>query len=374
MQKSVKENAAWDEDKITGKTKQELQRLRVPSIERSKMSFSGNERNHLFMNKQGESFSDVSSLSGLDEIADSRSFAIWDFDRDGLQDIVLANVNSPVLRLYRNQLGDHSDETADTGNFVAFRFVGGNKTSSHSTEFSNRDGIGAKVVLSFDEYSTVRENRCGEGLAAQNTKVIHFGIGNQDVVPAVQVQWPSGKQQKIESIPAGKLVTVFENPAESPDESGFLVADYKLAKQPPRREAEEYQKDIFATGQATGSGLRLYVSFASWCDNCKKHLTQIELLRNHFDEDALELIAVPIDSNDVASVLADYQEKFKPAFKPIGPWTPKNSNGFNKLIREHLNCDLFPASIITDGKGTVLKAFAGVPTISEVIEARSLGK
>ena len=78
MQKSVKENAAWDEDKITGKTKQELQRLRVPSIERSKMSFSGNERNHLFMNKQGESFSDVSSLSGLDEIADSRSFAIWD--------------------------------------------------------------------------------------------------------------------------------------------------------------------------------------------------------------------------------------------------------------------------------------------------------
>ena len=373
MNVGVKENTAWDEDKITGKSKQELQRLRVSSVERSKMSFSGNERNHLFMNRQGESFSDVSSLSGLDEIADSRSFAIWDFDRDGLQDIVLANVNSPVLRLYRNQLGEHADETVDTGNFVAFRFVGGNKKSTPDAEFSNRDGIGAKVVLSFDQYSTVRENRCGEGLAAQNTEVIHFGIGDRDLVPMVEVRWPSGKKQKIESVPAGKLVTVFENPTESPDESGFLVADYKLAKRPANREPEEYQKGIFATDQATGSGLRLYVSIATWCDNCKKHLAQVEMLRNHFDESELELIAVPIDPNDVDSVLADYQEKFKPAFKPFGSWTPKDSNNFNKLIRKQLNCDLFPASIITDGNGTVLNAFPGVPTISEVIEAKGLG-
>ena len=67
-------------------------------------SQSGNERNHLFMNQKDHELKDVSLISGLDSIADGRANAIWDFDRDGFQDIVLVNANNPLLQLFHNQL------------------------------------------------------------------------------------------------------------------------------------------------------------------------------------------------------------------------------------------------------------------------------
>ena len=45
-------------------------------------SWSGKERNHLFLNRSGEQFEDLSALSGLDHIADGRVFAVLDLDRD----------------------------------------------------------------------------------------------------------------------------------------------------------------------------------------------------------------------------------------------------------------------------------------------------
>ena len=60
-------------------------------------SFSGYERNCLFLNRAGKQFTDVSLISGLDNIADGRTFVYWDYDRDGWQDIALVNANSPLL-------------------------------------------------------------------------------------------------------------------------------------------------------------------------------------------------------------------------------------------------------------------------------------
>ena len=66
------------------------------------VSHSGHERNRLFLNRAGEQFVDVSGVSGLDDAADGRSFALLDFDRDGWLDIAVVNANAPLLRLYRN--------------------------------------------------------------------------------------------------------------------------------------------------------------------------------------------------------------------------------------------------------------------------------
>ena len=50
-------------------------------------SQTGNERNHLFLNRAGARFVDISPLSGMDTPADSRTFVLWDYDRDGWQDV-----------------------------------------------------------------------------------------------------------------------------------------------------------------------------------------------------------------------------------------------------------------------------------------------
>ncbi len=68
------------------------------------MSFSGKERNRLFLSRNAKQFVDLSAISGLDNIADSRVFVVWDFDRDGWQDIAVANSNAPLLSIYRNEL------------------------------------------------------------------------------------------------------------------------------------------------------------------------------------------------------------------------------------------------------------------------------
>jgi hypothetical protein len=65
---------------------------------------TGNERNHYFANRGGRAFADISGISGLDNPADSRGFAVLDYDRDGWQDVALVNANQPMFNLYHNEM------------------------------------------------------------------------------------------------------------------------------------------------------------------------------------------------------------------------------------------------------------------------------
>ena len=112
-------------------------------------SFSGHERNRLFMNLRGESFRELSGISGLDAEADGRSFAIFDFDRDGWQDIVLVNANSPLVELFRNRMGEAAGVETAANRVVAVRLFGSNRSDAAKPGSSNRDGIGARVELRF---------------------------------------------------------------------------------------------------------------------------------------------------------------------------------------------------------------------------------
>ena len=137
-------------------------------------SLSGHERNKLFLNQSGTAFSDMSGISGLDNEADGRGFALLDYNRDGRQDIALVNANAPLFNLYRNAIADH-------GNVIAVRFVGSNQIAVAAQSKTNRDGYGGWVILELPDGTTIkREHRCGEGFAAQNSATMLIGIGNAD--------------------------------------------------------------------------------------------------------------------------------------------------------------------------------------------------
>ena len=139
-------------------------------------SFSGHERNRLFANDRGERFWDISSLSHMDQIADSRSIALFDFDHDGRMDILLANASDPLLNLYRNRT---SDSTAGE-NFLVIRLLGGNTQDSADFHRTARDAYGAKVWVRTGDRVVYRELRCGEGFAAQNSDRLLIGVGGVD--------------------------------------------------------------------------------------------------------------------------------------------------------------------------------------------------
>ncbi len=106
--------------------------------------------------------------------------------------------------------------------------LGGNHTPEASNEFACRDGYGARVKIDLGDTKLIREHRCGDGWSTQNSATMIVGIGSHTAVDSVTVKWPSGKTATAQGIPEGTLLTVFENPEDSPSKAAFVSAPYRV--------------------------------------------------------------------------------------------------------------------------------------------------
>jgi hypothetical protein len=175
-------------------------------------SFSGHERNRLFLQttESGErKFADRSLVSGADAVGDGRAFAQMDWDHDGDVDVVVVNANAPRVQLFENQVGAASGQAL----WLDLRGAAG---------ASNRDGVGARVVLRTAEGPQSAEKRAGEGFASQNTGWLHFGLGGLPGGEGLTVYWPSGRESKVEEpLQAGARYRVYEDLSDSPTRSNL---------------------------------------------------------------------------------------------------------------------------------------------------------
>ena len=200
-------NASWGTDPRTGKINPSQERLTYyygPNYHRH--SYSGYERNKFYLNLSGQTFADLSGVSGADDISDGRTWAALDYDRDGWTDIALVNANAPLLSLYRNRIGE-----LKKSNHIKILLVGGADGKVPDQGLSNRDGIGAVVEVMSGDRSIKRVRRLGDGYAAQNSSTITVGIGSEVTVQSIKVRWPSGKITKRGSpISAGSVIIMNE--------------------------------------------------------------------------------------------------------------------------------------------------------------------
>ncbi len=144
----------------------------------------------LFQNVEGR-FRNVSSTAGeaLARPRVGRGLAVLDFDRDGDLDLVLAN-NGGAAELLRND--------SNANHWLELRLIG---------TASNRDGIGTRIVSgSFSE-----ELRAGSSYLAQSELTIHIGLGAEPRLDNIEVRWPSGTVEVLESLEADRLYVVKEN-------------------------------------------------------------------------------------------------------------------------------------------------------------------
>ncbi|HUS35068.1 MAG TPA: FG-GAP-like repeat-containing protein [Verrucomicrobiae bacterium] len=327
-------------------------------------SLNGSERNHYFANRGGKSFQDISALSGLDNIGDSRGFALIDYDRDGWQDVALINANSPMFFLYRNEIA----KLGAANGIVAVRFVGGNKTASVSKEFACRDGYGARVNIDLGDTKLTREHRCGEGWSTQNSPTMIVGIGGRRTVPSLSVKWPSGKTASTKDIPEGTLLTIYENPADSPTKEPFTQSTYRTKKEAPP--ASTPQEQIFAVRYADRAAkparLRVYTTFTTWSAEYKKELSQLSRLKEELGPQGVDVVAVPIDKDDDNNKLGAYAKEFKPTSRFVNVSSDSRTNVYSAYQRALDEAPPLPSTVITDDAGHVLSAHIGVPSISEV--------
>lgn len=336
------------------------------------MSFSGNERNNLFLNLSANSFEDISGVSGIDHPADGRALGLIDYDRDGWIDLAIVNANSPQLQLYRNGIGKLVGERP----VLAVRLVGGNRTASPAEGFAPRDGYGAIVEVDVDGVKFVREHRAGEGFATQNSATLLIGLGPGAKGGTMRVRWPSGRVQELGFVAADSLVTVYEDASESQDGSGFSLAPYRIAglaaraAAAPRSEPAVRRLEIAGpTGKGHVRGrFKLMTTMATWCDACKAELPQIKFLRAEFGADELEILGVPVDENDNARKLEEYVKTYAPAYQMLDGLSEDQVAAVKQAVIDALRVDALPATILTDADGHVLRTLWGVPSVSDIRE------
>ena len=68
-------------------------------------SFSGFERDHLWVNRGGERFVDISGITGIDSPTDGRGAANGDLDNDGDLDLFVTAFQGRTHHLFRNNVG-----------------------------------------------------------------------------------------------------------------------------------------------------------------------------------------------------------------------------------------------------------------------------
>jgi hypothetical protein len=172
-------------------------------------SFSGHERDHLWLQGDDGRFVELSGVSGLDHEGDGRAWARLDVDGDGGPDVVTVSANTPALQLFENRIPDR-------GGALALRLVGGNGAATAAPGWSARDAFGARVIVHIGERRLHRELRAGEGMAGQSSRTLLIGLGDAAQADAVEVRWPSGRTTRHGPAEAGASLTLHEDPAEAP--------------------------------------------------------------------------------------------------------------------------------------------------------------
>jgi enediyne biosynthesis protein E4 len=123
-----------------------------------------------------------------------RGAAHADYDRDGDLDVLITNNHGPA-RLLRNDGGNRHK-------WISVKAVGTK---------SNRSALGAIVrvqsATAGKQWSTVRS---GSSYASQSDLALTFGLGNDTVIQAIEVEWPSGIKDRVANVPANQFVIIEE--------------------------------------------------------------------------------------------------------------------------------------------------------------------
>ena len=153
--------------------------------------------NRVYRNIAGQRLEDVSSIAGpaFQVAAAHRGAAFADFDNDGRIDVVVNAVNDPA-KLFRNVSGGPA-------HWLALRLRGTR---------SNRPGLGAKVHVRLpDGRHLYNHATTAVGYASSSEPLVRFGLGTNRAAAEIEIQWPSGRLQKLSSVAADRVLDVTED-------------------------------------------------------------------------------------------------------------------------------------------------------------------
>jgi hypothetical protein len=140
-------------------------------------------------------FENVSDQLGKDFQAPfvSRGVAVADFDNDGDLDILVSN-NGQAPQLLRNDGGN-------LNHWLEIFLIG-----THS----NRDGVGARVKVSAGTLELFDQRKGGMSYQSAQDPRLHFGLGQNRNVRAIEVVWPSGAVTRLSNLKSDQTIAIKE--------------------------------------------------------------------------------------------------------------------------------------------------------------------
>ena len=150
------------------------------------------EKNLVYRNRGNLKFEEVGSAWGLDEQGVSFGAAFGDFDGDGDLDLIFVNYDREPTICRNDSPQGHSIIVALRGTL------------------SNRQGVGATVRIRSAAGEQVRQLVLARGYMSSSEPVLHFGLGEDEVVEKLSVTWPTGEVQSFDQLQAGRRYTITE--------------------------------------------------------------------------------------------------------------------------------------------------------------------
>lgn len=248
-------------------------------------SFSGNERNKLYLNRADETFLDVSALSATDTPADGRAVLAADFDDDGDVDLFVHNLQRERHDLFRNDFAD--------GGFLKLRLVG---------KSGNAEGVGATVIVNGPRGPVAQVLSRGDGYSSCQVPELIFGLGSAESAE-VRVQWPGGALESFGALASGSRSVLVEGsgeprpfearPSRLPDPLPLGLRIGIGGRVPDFRALDADGEEVIVSPRELAGGKRLYLNFwASYCGPC---VAELPLLQELDESDEQVVIAVSAD-------------------------------------------------------------------------------
>lgn len=164
-------------------------------IERTRTDVSYREPPLLLRNRGDGAFENMAPSAGpvFQQKFRARGLAVGDFDNDGRSDVIFTCLDDTPVLLHN---------TSQNRGWIGLELQGTR---------SNRDAIGAKVVLQADKQMLVRWVEGGGSYLSSHDRRVIFGLGgHSSQAPNVTITWPSGQTQTVRNLPINRYHKILE--------------------------------------------------------------------------------------------------------------------------------------------------------------------
>ncbi len=267
-------------------------------------SFSGYERDPLYLNLGGKKFTDISGVSGIDSITDGRAGVFADFDNDGDLDVFSTTIQNQAHLLFRNNVGQDN-------NFLRIGLEGDAKTGT--------DAYGAVVRVKTSAGTLTKIKSGGSGFISQHDSRLLFGLGKDKEAESIEVTWANGEVERFAANAAsgstlllkkgsGKVNSISVSKANLPNpltKTEILARGLKIeiGKPLPDFAVKTMNGAASSVKKQMKAGRQTLINiWATWCVPCAKEMPELERMRPQFATRGVDLIGINVDTERGANI------------------------------------------------------------------------